>query len=74
MMMVQMQNGAAMPIHEMGSFDRARKPDTMPGPGRVVAHYPVVPEPEDMCPHKRKVLEAALGDSYSADWVHRIKD
>ena len=68
-MMVQMQNGAAMPINELGSFDRARKPDTPPGPQRVIGH-PVVPEPEDMCPQKRKVLDAALGDSYSGGWVN----
>lgn len=73
MMMVQMQNGAAMPIHELESFDRARKPDKLPGQRRAFA-YPVIPEPEDMCPQKRKVMDAALGDSYSADWVHRIKD
>lgn len=71
MMWVQMQNGAAMPINELGSFDKARKPGKTPGPQRVIAH-PVVPEPEDMCPHKRKVLDAALSDSYSGGWVHGL--
>lgn len=74
MMMVQTQSGAAMLVYESDNLDSARKPETIPWEQRAVAHHPVVPEPEDMCPQKRKVLDAALGDSYSADWVHRIKD
>lgn len=53
--------------NEMTSYDAARKPKMPPAP------HPVIAEPQQMDPDKRRILQQATGDSFSAGWVHEKK-